>query len=108
MTAVASPQSPTSQMLKATAPAWTPVPGLGPALEVKAARKGRSRRKSGRESLEHRMGAAPRGPGLARSGGAAPGARKPASPRSGRRGLAGFGGRGASAMGCRGASLPPT
>ena len=48
MTAVASPQSPTSQMLKATAPAWTPVPGLGPALEVKAARKGRSRRKSGR------------------------------------------------------------
>ncbi|KAH8092874.1 hypothetical protein JL720_5040 [Aureococcus anophagefferens] len=85
MTAVASPQSPTSQMLKATAPAWTPVPGLGPALEAKGARKGRSRRKSGRESLEHRMGAAPRGPGLARSGGAAPGARKPASPRSGRR-----------------------
>ena len=65
MTAVASPQSPTSQMLKATAPAWTPVPGLGPALEAKGARKGRSRRKSGRESLEHRMGAAPRGPGLA-------------------------------------------
>ena len=71
MTAVASPQSPTSQMLKATAPAWTPVPGLGPALEVKAARKGRSRRKSGRESLEHRMGAAPRGP-WPRAAGASP------------------------------------
>ncbi|KAH8073929.1 hypothetical protein JL721_2481 [Aureococcus anophagefferens] len=80
MTAVASPQSPTSQMLKATAPAWTPVPGLGLALEAKSARAVAAQVR--RESLEHRMGAAPRGPGLARSGGAAPGARKPASQRS--------------------------